>query len=347
MTYKVAYAGMDKATWFLLLQEPSFDLAAAAYIPKLANQPTYNPCNYVWKKLYGRYMTQGRLTPLQQALLWSLRPFLTAAWRAYHRFFLSIQETRARLIDFDDTDQTVQFMHDQAIDLLVVNVWGLLPSAIINAPTYKTVNIHPSKLPQYRGAVPTLIALKNKDIESAVSYIVLDASVDGGDLVAQHTFSITAADNYLSIERKVTEITGETLLTDLQSYLKGANLPKLQDPKLSSTTPTYYSYMKIDGQTETAMDIYNKVNLYPYLEVFDYCYGFVGQRKLSFKGINISSSKLPLSAGDYAVRGIYVYFMASDGMLRSRLGRGLSWKDSLYVLAHTKGIIRSSKEKNQ
>lgn len=331
--YAVAYAGLDLNTWFLLLREPRFSVKAAAHIPKLATQRTLNPVNMLWKRAYRHYLKQGRLPLGHRLLAFGLWPMTTSAWRKYCRWFASLTREGVVLLDFEDAEAVTTFLREHGVDLLVVNVWSLLPSAVIAAPAHGAVNVHPSRLPQYRGAVPTLMSLRNQDAESAVSYIVLAAGMDDGGLIGQHRFQIDADDDYRTLEEKVASVTSATLVPDILAYLAGSVRPIQQDHRRASTTPRYNAYRTIDWKTERAIDIYNKANLYPYLEPFDYCYSKVDGRELTFR--RLFRTRPPRSRpapGGFRFRGLRLYVGAADGVLRCTLLRDLPLRDSLYLL---------------
>jgi methionyl-tRNA formyltransferase len=334
--FSVVYAGLDIDTWFLLVQEPAFSVRAAAFIASLAKQRTRNPANLLWKRAYRRYRTTGRLAMGEAFVLALLRPLLTSAWRKYDGFFRSIVAEKAIILDFNDTSEVKDFLRDQSIDLLVVNIWDMLPAEIVTAPKYGAVNVHPSELPKYRGAVPTLMTLKNGDAVSAVSYIVLTAGMDDGHLIACHQFPVDPSDDFQTLENKVAAVIGETLISDIRAYLNGRP-PKPQDERLASTTPRYNAYRRIYWESEGVMEIYNKTNLYPYLEPFDYCFAVIDSRQLHFRRLVRTEGRSPhLPPGCVRRRGINLYLGATDGVLRCTLVRDLSLRDSLRVL-NTRG----------
>ena len=92
-------------------------------------------------------------------------------------------------------------------DLAVVISYGLiLPSAILNAPKYGCFNVHPSKLPLFRGSAPIQRSLMANVKNSAVCVIKMDEGVDSGDIVNQHDFVIDAEENYQDLTSKTAEI---------------------------------------------------------------------------------------------------------------------------------------------
>ena len=71
-------------------------------------------------------------------------------------------------------------------DMFVVVAYGqFLPPAVLAIPKYFCVNVHPSLLPKYRGAAPINWAIINGEIETGVTLIRMNASMDGGDILAQ------------------------------------------------------------------------------------------------------------------------------------------------------------------
>ena len=60
-------------------------------------------------------------------------------------------------------------------DLSVVVSYGnIIPPNILNIPQYKTINLHFSLLPKYRGAAPMQYALLNGDTETGITIFQLD-----------------------------------------------------------------------------------------------------------------------------------------------------------------------------
>ncbi len=100
------------------------------------------------------------------------------------------------------------------IDLGVVAAYGqFIPRAILELPKYRTINIHPSLLPRYRGAAPINWALINGDKETGVSIIYLIPEMDAGDIISQEKLRINHDDNALSLSEKLAQLGGDCLLS--------------------------------------------------------------------------------------------------------------------------------------
>lgn len=71
-------------------------------------------------------------------------------------------------------------------DVAVVAAYGiLLPKHILNSPKFGCINIHPSKLPRWRGAAPVQRAIMAGDEETAICIMQMDEGLDTGDVLRQ------------------------------------------------------------------------------------------------------------------------------------------------------------------
>src|SRR5690606_16494588 len=77
-------------------------------------------------------------------------------YRKYKDFLNLLIRQGIPLVNTDKQAVLEQFVASQEIKLFVVNFWSILPKRIFQLPSLGCVNIHPSKLPKYKGALPTL-----------------------------------------------------------------------------------------------------------------------------------------------------------------------------------------------
>jgi methionyl-tRNA formyltransferase len=84
------------------------------------------------------------------------------------------------------TDTNINTEHSKKCDLFIVASYGrIIPKAIIEMPAHKTLNIHPSLLPRYRGPSPLPTAMLDDAKRTGVTIIRLDEEMDHGPIVAQ------------------------------------------------------------------------------------------------------------------------------------------------------------------
>ncbi len=71
-------------------------------------------------------------------------------------------------------------------DIYAVVAYGnLIPRAVFEYPSLKTINLHPSLLPKYRGAAPVQWALINGEHETGITVQLINEKLDAGDIVVQ------------------------------------------------------------------------------------------------------------------------------------------------------------------
>jgi methionyl-tRNA formyltransferase len=79
------------------------------------------------------------------------------------------------------------------LDAAVVVAYGLLlPRAILEAPRHGCYNLHPSKLPRWRGAAPLQRTVMAGDAETAVMIMRMDEGLDTGPVCLGETFPLSA-----------------------------------------------------------------------------------------------------------------------------------------------------------
>jgi len=73
---------------------------------------------------------------------------------------------------------------------LVASYGKIIPKEIFEIPEHKTLNIHPSLLPKYRGASPIQSQILNDEKEIGVTIMQIDEGVDTGPIVIQKRIEV-------------------------------------------------------------------------------------------------------------------------------------------------------------
>ncbi|MDO8471453.1 MAG: peptide deformylase [bacterium] len=126
-------------------------------------------------------------------------------------------------------------------DVFVVASFGkILPKELIEIPRYKTLNVHPSLLPQLRGPAPiqgTILA----DAEPGVTIIRMDEKIDHGPILARVKVPITPwPDHYHIVEEKLGRAGGKVLGTLLSKWVSG----EIQKVPQNDTKASYTKLIK-------------------------------------------------------------------------------------------------------
>lgn len=335
--YKIFYIGLHPDTLVFLHEDPNIVVSGVNFLEYFFSFKTLNPINYIFKLVYFLRI-ERKYRSLEKFLFkvfYRLSDSSSSVAYKYKEYLKIISEKDIPVLDVDEIKEVEEFIKKEKIDLIVVNSWSLLPDEIVFAPKFGSLNIHPSKLPQYRGSLPTLWTLKNKDRESAVSYLIINDKVDGGKIISRHPFGIVGQDTSISLENKIDDILKDTLADDIGRYVRGEIIPMKQDSSLKSGTAKYAEYREIKWQEEQAKDIYNKIMLYPYLEPEIYCYFYCKKRKIEIRNARfVENQEIYVNAvcGNFAVKKMNVAFQAKGGIIECRLFKDIGFFDSLYVI---------------
>lgn len=101
--------------------------------------------------------------------------------------------------------QTYNFLADKKFDLYVLaGYMRILPRGILNFGTF--INIHPSLLPQFKGADAIKRAFMSGVKETGVSVHYVSEEVDSGEIIAQQKCRIAPDMTLQDLENKIHQI---------------------------------------------------------------------------------------------------------------------------------------------
>ncbi len=124
-------------------------------------------------------------------------------------------------------------------DLILVVAYGppFFTPQMITIPKYKIVNIHPSPLPQYRGATPGPWQIINGETHSAVTFFQIDLRPDHGPIISNIPFAINSKHTAHTFYQKAFKLAAQKLDTTLSSYIKNPIKLTPQDHSKKSYFP--------------------------------------------------------------------------------------------------------------
>lgn len=101
-------------------------------------------------------------------------------------------------------------------DVNVVVAYGqIIPNAVHSFPRHRSLNVHFSLLPNYRGAAPVQWAVLNGDAESGVTIIELNDRMDEGDILAFKRVPVGPRETARELEGRLAVLGAELLLGTL------------------------------------------------------------------------------------------------------------------------------------
>ena len=116
----------------------------------------------------------------------------------------------------NDNENLISEIENNAPDLIFVIDFGqIIKEPFLSAPEYGCLNIHPSLLPEYRGAAPIQRALLDGKDYTGVSVFQLVKAMDAGGILAQEKFLIpedfNASDLYIELSKIGCKIASEAI----------------------------------------------------------------------------------------------------------------------------------------
>ena len=128
-----------------------------------------------------------------------------------------------------------ELIKELAPDLILVIAYGkIIPSEILNIPSYGCINVHASLLPKYRGAACLNAPLLNGDKESGITIMKMDEGLDTGPILKQVSINLDEKETLPSLHNKLTQMSAEILPSVLKDWLAGKIKPRPQDNNQAS-----------------------------------------------------------------------------------------------------------------
>ena len=147
-------------------------------------------------------------------------------------------------------------------DISVVAAYGqILPTDVLEAPKWGSVNVHASLLPELRGASPIQHAILQGKEKTGVTIMQMGPGLDTGDMISKVEVEIGDM-NYEELHDKLAEAGAELLQKTLKDIEEGKAVRTPQEDSLSSYAPLI---TKQDGHldfTKEPQEIVNKIRAF-------------------------------------------------------------------------------------
>ena len=156
-------------------------------------------------------------------------------------------------------DFFISQLQELKADLFSVVAFRLLPSAVLQIPKIGSVNLHPSLLPQYRGAAPLQWALINGDVKTGITTFLLSPAMDSGDILMTRPLGIFPEDDSGSLSLRASQLGAHLLVETIDSLARGTASPKPQDNSNASRAPKITSEDCEIDWTKSAASVRNQV----------------------------------------------------------------------------------------
>lgn len=176
-----------------------------------------------------------------------------------------------RLVDIEESLRALQA--DAAV---LVSYGKIIPKRILSVfEPVGIINIHPSRLPQFRGPSPIEATILSGQKETAVSIMKLDEGMDTGPVYVQEPVTLNGNETKAELSERLASIGAETLIRVLPDILGATILSKpQQNTDVSVTSLISKSNGVLDPTTDDATTLERKIRAYqgypkPHLKLFN------------------------------------------------------------------------------
>jgi methionyl-tRNA formyltransferase len=148
---------------------------------------------------------------------------------------------------------------DIEADCIVVVAYGMIiPENIINSKKYGCINLHPSKLPRFRGAAPLQRTIIAGDTETAICTIQMDKGLDTGDILLSKEISLNPRISFTELHNMAAYIGANLILETLN------NIDNIKPTKQSEDGLLYAHKLKkeeglVNWQKDSAFELDCKI----------------------------------------------------------------------------------------
>lgn len=147
-----------------------------------------------------------------------------------------------------------------APDCIITCAYGqIVPKSILDIPVFKSLNVHASLLPKYRGGAPIHKSIMAGDTQTGVTLMFMDVGMDTGDMLAKETVSILEDDTFGDVEFKLKEASIKLIKEALPRYFKGELTAEVQDESQASYAYAIKREEEFVSFKKSGISIYNQI----------------------------------------------------------------------------------------
>jgi len=160
-----------------------------------------------------------------------LTPSPVSIWAKNH----NIKCLKPEKLDDIFLDELFRLTDQEKIDIYLVVAYGkILPETLIKYPPKKTINVHYSLLPKYRGASPLESAIQNGENQTGVTIQEIEYKLDSGPILATQKVPIDTTTTKIKLKEELIE-GGANLLIKTLNQIKDGTINKIAQDEDQAT----------------------------------------------------------------------------------------------------------------
>ncbi len=212
-------------------------------------------------------------------------------------------------------EETYRFLETLRPDVLcVVAYGGFLGSKLLSFCRVAPVNVHPSLLPDLRGAAPVQWALLRGYRRTGVTTQCMVKEMDAGDILLQEEFAVDERENAKELLARLSREGGRMLVQTLDGLEAGSIKPRPQNPSQATYAPLLTKeHGLVNFASSEAWKIHNQARgLYPWPGA----YAFINKKRVKFLRTAMARGEQPMGApGAYWMEGERMFVACGEGVL--------------------------------
>ena len=151
-------------------------------------------------------------------------------------------------------------------DFIIVIAFRMIPRAVWKIPTYGTINLHASLLPNYRGAAPINWVIINNENKTGLTTFFIDENIDTGKILLQKPISIDEKINAGELHEKLKLLGPNLVFETIIGVYNDKIVPLNQDKEVNiKKAPKFDKKNTIIQWNRSVTQVYNMIRgLNPY-----------------------------------------------------------------------------------
>lgn len=201
-------------------------------------------------------------------------------------------------------------------DAIVVCDYGMIiPKKVLEFSKHGAINVHPSLLPLYRGASPIQSALKDGQVKSGVTIMMMDEKLDHGPIVSQEEIPLENSDNYSTLSQKLLECAKFLIISGIRKVVLEPNFAPVPQDDSKATVCREFTKDdgKIDWENKTALEIFN---LWRAFGVWPGIWTMLDDKRVKIIEIEIDEDRSNLAPGEIVVENKEIFWGAKKGVVK-------------------------------
>ena len=145
-------------------------------------------------------------------------------------------------------------------DIIITAAYGqIVGMDLLNSPRFRSINVHGSLLPKYRGGAPIQRAIMNGEKYTGITLMYMEKGMDSGDILSQRSLEILDTDNNETVFEKMSYLGRDLLLETLPLLIEGKITPVKQDESLVTYAYNIEASLEELDFSKNAKDVFNHI----------------------------------------------------------------------------------------